>query len=360
MDRREFLTIGAATVAALSTLAKPGSAQVRGTAPTLGTPIGWKNHLDAYSRTLHWLRTPDGVAQACHEIGNTTIDLTVRTYPAHVQPDKVKTDLPAFVNGLKREGITVTKIAMDINDASTPYVEDMLATAAALGIHHTWWRGVGALDLSQGYQKGLDTQKMRTEPFAKLLAKYNFKACYHPGGGFTEVFDLCRAFDPKNIAIDYDTGNFGQFNQGTLANQIRIAGPYVGSFVFKDLYIDHRTPEEIAAAAPPRGGGAADGGRDGGRGGVAPAGRGGGGGSPNGWSSRQVPVGTGVLNLPLICQALKDIDFQGPIECQPEWPELGGPNRGSDTLSIPRAEVIRMLKRDFETVMAPLVSAGVV
>jgi hypothetical protein len=67
-----------------------------------------------------------------------------------------------------------------------------------------------------------------------------------------------------------------------------------------------------------------------------------------------------VLNLAVICQALKDINFQGPIECQPEWPELGGPNSGAERLSIPRAEVIRMLKRDFDTVMTPLNTAGVV
>jgi sugar phosphate isomerase/epimerase len=283
----------------------------------------------------------------------------------------------------------------------------MLATAAALGIHHTWWRGVGAFDWSLGYQKALDAQKLKTEPLAKLLAKYNFKACYHPGGGFTEILDLCRAFDPKHISIDYDTGNFGQFNQGTLANQIRIAGPYVGSFVFKDFYIEHTPPQQqagaaTAAAAASAGRGAATAGRGatpaatapadaaggaGGRGGRgaagrgAPAagaaeaadggpavaaaggrggGRGGGGGSPNGWSSRQVPVGSGVLNLAVICQALKDINFQGPIECQPEWPELGGPNSGAERLSIPRAEVIRMLKRDFDTVMTPLNTAGVV
>ena len=47
---------------------------------------------------------------------------------------------------------------------------------------------------------------------------------------------------------------------------------------------------------------------------------------------------TGVLNLPVICQALKDISFLGPIHCQPEWPELGGPGSGLDRISIPRED----------------------
>src|SRR5579862_6253568 len=71
MDRRELLQLGAA---ALATASLPGKAM----AQTPGVPANWKNSLNAYSRTLHWVRTPEEVAEVCHEIGNTTIDLTVR------------------------------------------------------------------------------------------------------------------------------------------------------------------------------------------------------------------------------------------------------------------------------------------
>ena len=88
MQRRELLQLGAATVAA-GFVSKTGSGQT--------APPTKRIKIDAYSRTLHWLRKPEEVAEACHQIGNTTIDLTVRAYPGHVQPKKVKTDLPAFV-----------------------------------------------------------------------------------------------------------------------------------------------------------------------------------------------------------------------------------------------------------------------
>ncbi len=69
-------------------------------------------------------------------------------------------------------------------------------------------------------------------------------------------------------------------------------------------------------------------------------------------------MGTGVLNLNLISQTLKEIEFDGPMECQPEWPQLGGPDQGLDKLSIPREQVISLLRRDYTTVMAALTSVG--
>src|SRR5215471_15218792 len=93
IDRREVLQLGAATLAA-GFFSKVAVGQTSAVATTK------KIKIDAYSRTLHWLRSPEEVAEACHQIGNTTIDLTVRAYPGHVQPEKVKTDLPQWVKSL--------------------------------------------------------------------------------------------------------------------------------------------------------------------------------------------------------------------------------------------------------------------
>src|SRR5581483_8130215 len=208
----------------------------------------------------------------------------------------------------------------------------------------TWWRGV-PFDWTKPYPQMIDAVKPRVDALAKLLAKYNVKACWHPFGGFAEILDVCRSFDPRYIAIDYDTGNFGQFNQGMLADQIRIAGPYVGSFVFKDHVMVKQTAEEQAAAAAA----AARSGRGGGRGA-----------SPTGWTSPSVPIGTGVVDVAMVCKTLKEVGFQGPIECQPEWPALDGAGQGADKLTIPSDQVISMLRRDYQTVAGPLAAAGVI
>ena len=78
----------------------------------------------------------------------------------------------------------------------------------------------------------------------------------------------------------------------------------------------------------------------------------------NGWRTRQVPVGTGMVDFALAARALKAIGFDGPTECQPEWTGLGGAESGRDTLTLPRETVIGLLKRDYDTIRAALTSAG--
>jgi hypothetical protein len=101
------------------------------------------------------VRKSEEVAEACHQIGNTTIDLTVRAYPGHVQPEKVKTDLPLFVKTLARNGITVTVLGADIVDDQTPYIDEMLGTASSSGIRFNWWRGF-RFDYGKPYAPQLD------------------------------------------------------------------------------------------------------------------------------------------------------------------------------------------------------------
>ncbi len=233
MERRGLLQLAAATVTAsvISRFTFGQSSQ----ASTVK-----KLKLDAYSRTLHWLRTPEEVAEACHEIGNTTIDLTVRTYPGHVLAEKVKTDLPPFVNTLKRNGVTVSSMACEIADADTPNAEAMLDTASSLGIHHHWWRGF-RYDDTKPYLPQLEALKPRVAKLAKLEERYGMKAMYHPGGGFSSVFfdllDVLRNFDPRFVSVHYDTGNLLQVNQQNLVTQLRLGAPYIGGVVFKDSVV---------------------------------------------------------------------------------------------------------------------------
>ncbi len=334
MYRREIFKMGAIALAA-------GLAERRGSAQETGTAQPAKIRIDAYSRTLHWLRKPEEVAEACHQIGNTTIDLTVRAYPGHVQPEKVTTDLPPFVKTLQQNGITVTVLGADIVDDKTPHLEEMLGTASSLGIRYNWWRGFG-FDYSKPYAPQIEALKPRLERLVKVQEKYGMKAMYHPQGGpMFDYLELIRNFDPRFVSLHFDTGHWMQIAQSNMTAMIMIAAQYVGGVVWKDGVVEKRDPAAAPEAAAPGG----RGGR-GGRGGY------------NGWNTRQVPVGTGMVDFALAARALKAIGFDGPTECQPEWTGLGGAESGRDTLTLPRETVIGLLKHDYDTIHAALASAG--
>jgi hypothetical protein len=74
---------------------------------------------------------------------------------------------------------------------------------------------------------------------------------------------------------------------------------------------------------------------------------------------RQVPLGEGMVNLPLFGQVLKEINFSGPVEIQSEYPN-GGADAGQDRITLPRILVLGAMKRDLLTLKAAFGPLGLV
>jgi sugar phosphate isomerase/epimerase len=363
-----------------------------------------KMRIDAYSRHLQWLRTPDEVAEAVIEMGYDGLDITVRPYPGHVDPEKVATELPAFVNAIRAHGLQVVTITCPITDADSPNAERILDTAASLGIHNYWW-GTFRYEPGQPVMPQLEALKPRVAKLAALNAKYGMKAMYHTysgnrmvGAGIWDMLQVLREFDPKHVSLHYDIGHMTNAGgNGTWIPNLLAAGPYVGGLSIKDSLIELNlpmdeggpftgTPEqlnargarggpdgpppgaaEFAAGPPPAArpsppAGAAASARPPGRGGP-PGERGereqgrGGGGQANPWRVRQVPLGTGMVDLPQFAEVLKQINFAGPVEIQSEYPN-GGANNAADKLTLPPAIVLGAMKRDLLTLKAVFGPAG--
>jgi hypothetical protein len=68
-------------------------------------------------------------------------------------------------------------------------------------------------------------------------------------------------------------------------------------------------------------------------------------------------MGTGLVDVVRYATALRDIGFDGPMELQAEYPN-GGSESGSDTLTLPRAEVLGNLTRDVLAIRAGLQQSG--
>ena len=413
MRRREFLQLGAGTLLAGST-ARPADRPLGGQVPSgpSQSGAGTKLKVDAYSRHLQWLRNADEVADACTEMGFDGLNVTVRPYPGHVNPENVAQELPPFVNAIRRHGLLVRSITANIADADSPNAERIIATASSLGLTHYWW-GTYRYELNTPVFEQLDALKPRVAKLAALSEKYKMTAMYHTYAGAGQVgsavWDLLyvlKNFDPKFVGFHYDSGHQAHHTNGLWEMNLRAAGPYVVALAVKDY-----TPEQdlglkgqggpytgpIGGLAggrgdgpPPAGGGRsgavpgaagrgdappqqADGrGADAGRGRGGPgrgdaAGRGGRGqaaGGPgstfaagNGWRSRQVPLGTGVVDLPSLAAVLKEIKFSGPIEIQAEYPN-GGAENAQDKITLPRIQVLGAMKRDLLTLRRGFAASG--
>jgi sugar phosphate isomerase/epimerase len=409
MNRREFVQAGAATLAA-GALARPALAKAA------IAPTATKLKVDTYSRHLQWLRSADEVAEAAVEMGFDGVDLTVRPYPGHVDPEKVETDLPPFVNAIRKHGLQVVTITSPITDAASPNVEKILGTASQLGITHYWW-GTFRYDQTKPVMPQLDALKSRVEGISKLGERYKMKAMYHTysgsamvGAAIWDLLSVLKNFDPAYVGFHYDVGHMTNAGgNGTWELNLRAAGPYIAGVSAKDSIFELNlaspqggaftgTPEQLnsrsfgpppgagpvgAGGASPGAGAGAPGARNPAPGGAsgarasagpggpptgAPGGRGpggpggaasgrGGGGQPNPWRVRQVPLGEGMDNLPALAAILKEIAFDGPIEVQAEYPN-GGAESAQDKITLPRAMVLGAMKRDRLALKAAFTESG--
>ena len=241
MDRRGFIQTSAAALAT-SLVTGNSKAQPPRTAGTVSAAVpSGKLKVDAYSRHLQWLRSADEVAEATIEMAFTGVDVTVRPYPGHVDPGKVASELPPFVNTLRKHGLEVSMITCPITDADSPDVEQILQTASSLGIKHYWW-GTFRYEQGKPVLQQLEALKPRVEKLAKLNEKYKMKALYHtysmPGTVGCNVWDflsVLRNFDPACVALHWDVGHTSiTGGNGTWVESLRAAGPYVGGLSVKE------------------------------------------------------------------------------------------------------------------------------
>lgn len=335
MDRRDVLLAGGALASGLLLTGK-GLAQVPATAPA------GKLKVDAYSRHLQWLRDPAEVAKAVIEMGYDGLDITVRPYPGHVDPDKVATELPAFVKVIREHGLNVSTITCPITDAESPNAERIIETAAKLDIRNYWW-GTFRYDQAKPVMPQLDALKPRVEKLAALNAKYGVKAMYHNysgpgtvGAAIWDMLEVLREFDPRWVGFHFDVGhatNAGGNN--TWALNMRAAGPYIGGVSIKDSFLERVVPGEVQQREPRSDG------------------------PPYPWRVHYTPLGEGNVNLPLLAQVLKEIRFSGPVEIQAEYPN-GGADSAKDKLSLPREQVLGAMKKDLQVLKTAWAGTGLV
>ena len=269
------------------------------------------------------------LAKAAAAIGFDGIDLTVRK-GGHVEPDRVRLDLPPLVALIRGQGLETPMVTTDIVDAGTPFAEDILKTIADLGIRRYRWMPSGGFKYSAGepYPAQLDRFKTRVAKLASLNQKYGVGAMYHThsgldlvGSSIWDLYILFRDFDPAAIGVNYDVGHAtieGGF--GGWINSFRITGPHLRGIAVKDFVWGRNAKGE--------------------------------------WAPQWVPMGEGVVRFPQFFGMVKAAGFNGPVQLHFEY-SLGGADGGKRTLTMPREQVYAAMKRDLATLRGYMAKADV-
>ena len=285
---------------------------------------GNKLKIAIFSKHLRFLEGEE-LAKNAAELGFDAVDLTVRR-GGHVEPARVKQELPRLVSAIRQQGLEVPMVTTDIVDADSRYAEDILRSMSELGIHHYRWGGFRYVP-EGSLAAQIDALKPRIAKLASLNSQYRVCAMYHThsgtglvGASIWDLHILLENFDPNAVAVNYDIGHAtveGGF--GGWINSLRITGPHLRGVALKDFVW------------------ASDG--------------------PGNWHPQWTPFGEGMVHFQQFFAMIADSHFSGPVQLHFEYP-LAGADSGQAKLTGSRQVVFQAMKRDLQRLRAHLVESG--
>jgi len=277
-----------------------------------GKAAGPKPKVAIFSKHLLFLKGEE-LAKGASELGFDGIDLAVRK-GGHVEPERVKQDLPPLVKLIRARGLEVPMITTDIVDTETPHTEDMLQTMADLNIRYYRWGTGYKYEAGKPYAAQLDAMKPRIAKLAAMNAKYQANAIFHTHSGVglvgAPIWDLhilLKDFDPKAVGINYDIGHATvEGGYGGWIDSFYISGRHLRGIAVKDFLWQK---------------------------------------GPRGWIPAWKPLGEGMVHLQQFFNMVAATDFAGPLQLHFEYP-LGGADTGKTNLTSSKEEVFAAMKRD--------------
>lgn len=219
-------------------------------------------------------------------LGINAVDLTCRP-EGHVLPERVTDDLPAAVELLRAEGISVPMITTAIIDADQPHAETIVKTAVSLGIRHAKLGNYPYGDLRR-IRATLADAKARIKDVAAMFLTHGLQAGYHNhsgnsvGAALWDVWELIRDLPPKAICSYYDL------------RHATVEGGLSGWAIGLNLLIDRIGMLAVKDFVWQRD-------------------------EQQGWRAENVPLGQGMSPFGTALARLKEHGFHGPVSLHMEY-----------------------------------------
>lgn len=316
ISRKQFVCL---TAMAAATVPFNGMASLIPDREPGRNPLQAGPSISIFSKHLHWLGYQEMAALA-KDMGYEGIDLTVRPQ-GHVLPEKVKQDLPKAVDIIRNAGLGVYTITTDIGKAKDRYTEDILKTAASLGIPNYrmgWYSYSG-----RGSAGDLEIFKRDFRELAQLNRKYGIHGDYENhtgrfGGPVWDLWMVLKDLDPRWSGVQFDIRHASVDGAEAWPVNLDLIRSYLGSVTVKDYHWTQKNGK---------------------------------------WLTQNVPLGQGMIDYPHYFKLLKDYGFNKPVSQHFEYP-LGGADAGASQLSIPREEVISHIREDLKTLKTMMAASG--
>ena len=245
--RRDFLNLGAAAGAAAALHGcAAASAQKPSPAPLAARCADGKPVYYAFSRVfqfLDWDRACDLLARC----GYTGVEWTVRP-KGHVEPERVRTDLPKALKAAAAHGLKAEMIVVEFLDPAAPQAMDILKTAADCGVkafRPAYFRydcAASAPDALEKIRAGLRKLEAAARA-AGLKCQYQNHSTYSPkvplfGSAVWDLWELIRDFDPAWFGVQYDVMHAQAEMAPSWQHVFGMIAPWISTLCLKDFWFE--------------------------------------------------------------------------------------------------------------------------
>jgi sugar phosphate isomerase/epimerase len=254
------------------------------------------------------------MARQAAEIGFDGVDLTVRPN-GHVLPEQVEQDLPKAIEAIKSAGLKALMIASGVNDPQDPTQQQVLRTAARLGVKYyrmAYFRYTENGSIPQDIER---FQKQAKE-LAKLNAALGMVGCYqnhagnYVGASMFELYQIFKDSDPGSSGLQYDIRHATVEGGMSWETGLRLVQSRIRTLALKDFRWEQRDGK---------------------------------------WQAVNVPMGEGMVDFKTFFGLLKKYQVNVPASLHLEYP-IGGAEHGDKELTIPQNQVYEAMGKDLEYV----------
>jgi sugar phosphate isomerase/epimerase len=243
--RRSFLA--SAGLAGISALA--GGSLLRQASAQTSPP---RNRFCAFVKFLQEL-APDKLAETIARLGYDGIEATVRPN-GQVLPERVEEDLPPLVEALRKRNLEITVMTTNVDRADHPLHENVLRTAAALGVKR-YRMGYFKYDPSRPVLPQIEALKPRVRELAALNRELGLQAVYqnhagtaYVGAGLWDLQRLLEDIPVEQVAVAYDIRHATVEGGTTWPITWNLIQPHLGMVYVKDFEWTESRPRNVPLA----------------------------------------------------------------------------------------------------------------